>query len=67
MKTALITGIFCALFLSCKKDHTCECITETGKLDSTHQIKATKKEAEKKCTPYNYGYSGNWEGVCELK
>ena len=65
-KLLLITALLFAL-TSCKKEYTCNCYWETGKFVSTHKITAKKKEAEKKCNPYEFGYGGNFEGYCEIE
>jgi hypothetical protein len=57
MKKIIIAFSTLLILSSCKKEYTCECLTETGNLVGEHKIKAKKKETDEKCNPTKFGYS----------
>jgi hypothetical protein len=58
----LVIGI--AFLSACKKDYTCECITNPGNTIKTTTIKsATKRQAKANCFSYSYTYNDPFSGT----
>jgi hypothetical protein len=69
-KSVIIAVFFLFVFISCKKNYTCECIAPAGSIvlsNESFQLNGYKKDnADEKCKNRNmlYEYVG---GTCELK
>lgn len=64
--TLAMLALFAVAFTSCKKDYTCECTYANAALNSSSEIKTTKKDAQDKCDALHAAASPVG-GTCKLK